>query len=371
MEFGLFHELSVPRPFGPRSEFDVYANALEQTRFADKAGFHSAWCVEHHFLEEYSHASCPEMFLAALAATTENIRLGFGISTCVPEMHHAVRLAERAAFLDVLSNGRAEVGTGRSSTWNELGGFGADVEATKKTWDEYVRALPKMWTQERVRFDGQYFRMPERAVLPKPIQKPHPPLWVAVNAPGTEIDAAERGLGCLTLTVGNIAKNAPRFVTYRKLIKDCEPAGDFVNNKIACVNWMFCHEDGKYAERRMAQLLWSFSSMAAQTVEVSQAYPASNYGALGLLGALRVNPDDEASKPIPDGLCAGTPADLIETIKAWESVGVDEIIFLINSREILPQAEVLASLQLFKDEVMPHFKKSTGITVKTQDVEHA
>lgn len=358
MDFGIFHELSVPRPFGQFTERDVYLNALEQTQFVDRNGFYSVWCVEHHFLEEYSHASCPDMFLAACAATTQKLRLGFGIATCVPEMHHPARLAERAAFLDCLSNGRAEVGTGRSSTWNELGGFGADPTTTKRTWDEYIRLLPRMWMEERVRYNGQFVNFPERAVLPKPIQRPHPPMWVAVTAPGTEVDAAERGLGCLTVSPGNIAKNAPKFAKYREVIKTAEPVGAFVNDRIAAVNWLFCHEDQRYAEQVGAKLLYTFGSMAAQTVELSQAFPASNYGAIGLLGQLRGDPADEGSKPIPDGLCVGTPAVLIETIKQWEAIGVDELVFLVNSREALPQAEVLASLDLFTREVLPHFRRS-------------
>jgi alkanesulfonate monooxygenase SsuD/methylene tetrahydromethanopterin reductase-like flavin-dependent oxidoreductase (luciferase family) len=363
MDFGIFHELSVPRPFSSDVERNVINNALEQTRLADRIGFHSAWIVEHHFLEEYSHSSCPDMFLAAAAVTTETIRLGFGIATCVPEMHHPARLAERAAFLDLLSNGRAEVGTGRSSTWNELGGFGADATTTKRTWDEYVRLLPRMWTEERVRYDGQFVKFPERSVLPKPMQDPHPPMWVAVTAPGTEIDAAERGMGCLVLSPGNIGKNAPRFAAYRERIKTCEPVGGFINNRIAAVNWLFCHQDGDYARSMMAKQLHAFSSMAAQTVEISQAYPSNNYGALGLLGQLRGDPNDDATKPSPDGLCAGTPAELVETIKGWEAAGADEMIFMINSREVIPQAEVLASLDLFSREVMPHFQKA-GIKTK-------
>jgi alkanesulfonate monooxygenase SsuD/methylene tetrahydromethanopterin reductase-like flavin-dependent oxidoreductase (luciferase family) len=369
MEFGIFHELSVPRPFTRDSERVVFNNALEQTRFADKAGFAAVWCVEHHFLEEYSHASCPDMFLAAIAAQTTNIRLGFGIATCVPEMHHAVRLAERAAFLDVLSNGRVEVGTGRSSTWTELGGFRSDITTTKKSWDEYIRALPKMWMEERVRFDGQFVKMPERSVLPKPIQSPHPPMWVAVTAPGTEIDAAERGMGCLALAAGNLEKNAPRFEAYRKRIKTCEPVGAFVNNRVATVNWMYCHEDSNYAKFRMRQLIDSFSSMAAQTIEVSQAFPANNYGATGLLGQFRVDPDDEKAKAVPDGLTAGNPRELIDTIKSWESAGVDQMVLMINSREVIPQDEVMASLALFEREVMPHFKKS-GIKVSAKEAAH-
>lgn len=197
MRFGIFFELSVPRPTGDGAEQRVYDDALEQAVLADQLGFDWVWAVEHHFLESYSHCSAPEVFLTAVAALTNQVRVGHGAVVCVPEMNHPIRVAERAAALDVISHGRLELGTARSSTWTELGGFGVDPDLTKKTWDEFVRVIPKMWTETAFSWDGLSFSMPERNVLPKPVQDPHPPMWVTVTTPGTELDAAERGLGCL------------------------------------------------------------------------------------------------------------------------------------------------------------------------------
>src|SRR5213082_964972 len=205
MKFGIFYELSVPRPWERESERQVYANALEQVRLADELGFDYVWAVEHHFLEEYSHCSAPDLFLTACAMQTKRIRVGHGIVACVPEYQSPIRVAERAAVLDILSGGRVELGTGRSATWTELGGFRANADDTKKTWDEFVRVIPKMWTQERFSWEGRAFSMPERNVLPKPLQQPHPPMWVAVTSPGTELDAGERGLGALGLNFGGFA----------------------------------------------------------------------------------------------------------------------------------------------------------------------
>src|SRR5436190_15374790 len=133
MKFGIFYELSVPRPWERESERKVYMNALEQVRLADELGFDQLWVVEHHFLEEYSHCSAPELFLTACAMQTTRIRLGHGAVVCVPQMNHPIRVAERAAVLDILSGGRLELGTARSSTWTELGGFQVDPDSTKKT----------------------------------------------------------------------------------------------------------------------------------------------------------------------------------------------------------------------------------------------
>ena len=160
MEFGIFIELSVPRPWTAESERDVYANALEQVRLADELGFDYVWAVEHHFLEEYSHSPAPDLFLTACAMQTSRIRVGHGIVACVPQYQSPIRIAERAAVLDILSGGRLELGTGRSATWTELGGFGANPDETKKTWDEFVRVIPKMWMQERFSWNGRVFSMP-------------------------------------------------------------------------------------------------------------------------------------------------------------------------------------------------------------------
>src|SRR4051812_19057470 len=181
MKFGVFYELSVPRPWGPESEHQVYMNALEQVRLADELGFHSVWAVEHHFLEEYAHCSAPELFLTACAMQTKNIRVGHGIVICVPQFNHPIRIAERAAVLDILSGGRLEFGTGGSAARPELGVFGADPDVRKKRWDEFVNTIPQMWMNERLGYEGGFFPLPTRPVLPKPYQKPHPPLWVAVS----------------------------------------------------------------------------------------------------------------------------------------------------------------------------------------------
>ena len=149
-------------------------NALEQVKLADELGFDQVWAVEHHFLEEYSHCPAPELFLTACAMVTQQIRVGHGIIVCVPEFNHPIKIAERTAVLDLLSGGRLEVGTGRSATWTELGGFRANPDNTKKTWDEFVRCLPQMWTQETYGYTGESWSMPPRMIIPKPYQKPHP-----------------------------------------------------------------------------------------------------------------------------------------------------------------------------------------------------
>jgi alkanesulfonate monooxygenase SsuD/methylene tetrahydromethanopterin reductase-like flavin-dependent oxidoreductase (luciferase family) len=365
MKFGIFYELSVPRPWARESEHTVYMNALEQVRLADDLGFDQVWAVEHHFLEEYSHCSAPELFLTACAMQTKRIRVGHGIVVCVPQFNHPVRIAERAAVLDILSGGRLEMGTGRSATWTELGGFMADPDSTKKTWDEFVRVLPKMWTQERFSYQGEAFSMPSRAILPKPYQKPHPPMWVAVTSPGTEIDAAERGLGSLGLTFGGFGEQEKKIAEYRRRIKTCEPVGEIVNEQVNTVNFLLCHEDDETGVKTGKRLQGSFGYLAGQLLSTREAYPSRSYPSLGLLPQLRPEADGPGSVPkVPEGLCIGDPARIIDTVKQWESAGVDRINFLLNAMETVPQQEVLDSMRLFAKEVMPRFAGTGAVAAE-------
>lgn len=243
MKFGIFYEHSVEKPWSRESELRAYHQALEQIELADELGFDQVWEVEHHFLEEYSHSSAPEVFLAAAAARTRRIHIGQGIAVALPQMNHPARIAERAAALDLISNGRLEFGTGRAATWTEVGAFGIDPDHTKEMWDEVIRAIPRMWTEEEFEWNGKYFKMPPRNVLPKPIQDPHPPMWVAVSSPETAVQAAERGIGMLGVTLGTPADYRRLVADYRRIIKHCDPVGKFVNNQVNAASWLYCGED--------------------------------------------------------------------------------------------------------------------------------
>ncbi len=362
MKFGVFFELSVPRPFSPEGERTVIENALEQVRVADELGFETVWAVEHHFLEEYSHCSAPELFLTAAAMQTQRIRVGHGAVVCVPEMNHPIRIAERAAFLDILSGGRLELGTARSSTWTELGGFGANPDDTKKDWDEYVRAIPRMWLEERTSWDGNCFSMPERAVLPKPLQRPHPPMWVTVTSPGTELDAAERGLGALGVAAAGFAEQERRVREYRRRIQICEPVGAVVNDRVATLNYLYCHPDLDQAAATGFRFFGTFSQLNAHLLFTREAYPTSAYQSLANLAPPppKKTLDPSLAARLPEGVCIGDPERVAEACRRWEEVGIDQINFLLNASETVPQDEVLASLRLFAREVMPRFADDPG-----------
>jgi alkanesulfonate monooxygenase SsuD/methylene tetrahydromethanopterin reductase-like flavin-dependent oxidoreductase (luciferase family) len=367
MKFGIFHELSVGKPWRAESESIVYHNALEQVELADELGFDQTWAVEHHFLEEYSHCSAPEAFLAAAAMRTKRIRLCHGVAVVLPPFNHPVRCAERAAVLDIISNGRLEFGTGRSATWTELGGFRCDPDLTKEMWDEAVHAIPKMWTQETFSWQGKYFSMPERPILPKPLQKPHPPMWVAVSSPETAIQAAERGIGCLGVSIGTPKEYEKRVQDYRRTIKTCEPVGEFVNDQVNGVTFLYVDETDAEAEVWGTKLAYNFAYLAAHLVGISSVYPSRAYKTPGLLFSLRSG-DEKApggGGVIREGMAVGSPQTVIKNLKMWQEIGVDRMVFIINTAEQVPQEKVLRSLRLFAEQVMPAFDREAAATNAT------
>jgi alkanesulfonate monooxygenase SsuD/methylene tetrahydromethanopterin reductase-like flavin-dependent oxidoreductase (luciferase family) len=361
MKFGIFHELSVAKPWHDRSEYEVYHNALEQVELADELGFDQAWAVEHHFLEEYSHCSAPEVFLAAAAMRTQRIRLCHGIMLVLPAFNHPVRCAERAAALDIISKGRLEFGTGRSATWTELGGFRCDPDLTKEMWDESVRAIPKMWTQEEFSWEGRFFSMPPRNIIPKPYQKPHPPIWVAVSSPETAIEAAQRGIGCLGVSIGTPSEYRKRVEDYRRIVRSCEPVGEFVNEQVNGVTFLYVAETDQEAQLWGTKLAQTFSHLAAQLVGISSVYPTRAYKTPGLLFAIRRESSAERAPggggAIREGMAIGSPQTVIKNLKMWEEIGVDRMVFIINTAEQIPQEKVLQSMRLFAEHVMPEFDR--------------
>ena len=250
MKFGIFYELQLPRPWEPDDERKLYQNALDQVELADKLGYDYAWEVEHHFLEEYSHSPAPEVFLAAASQRTKNIRLGHGIvqlTTNPPQ-----RVAERIACLDLVSNGRVEMGTGESASITELGGFDRDMETKREVWEDALRCIIPMFKDQGVELDTKWHKMPMRNVLPKPVQKPHPPLWVACSALETIEMAGRRGLGALGFQfLSADAAHAWVHAYYNSFVHHQEKLADYnTNPNIALVSYFMCAETDEEARRR-------------------------------------------------------------------------------------------------------------------------
>ena len=257
MKFGLFYELQLPKPYDaedwdPDAERRIYHEMLEQVELADRVGFDYVFEVEHHFLEEYSHSSAPEMMLAALSQRTRNIRLGHGITLTPPAYNPPARVAERIAALDILSNGRVEFGTGESASHMELAGFGVQRGLKKSMWEEATREITNMMVHTPYKgFEGQYFSMPERNVIPKPLQKPHPPLWVAASRRETTMVAGRLGMGSLGFGFETAEELGERAREYYRLVREeCMPIGHAVNPALAVLNsFMIADTDEEALER--------------------------------------------------------------------------------------------------------------------------
>ena len=250
MEFGIFNGMYVPASMvdehGDAAEHVRLQEELEWVRAADRSGFKYLWATEHHFLEEYSHLSANEAFLGYCAAATERIHIGSGIFNITPPVNHPFRTAEKVAMLDHLSGGRFELGMGRGSSTTEQQGFGIpEPDLTKAMFDEVLPQLVRMWEPGTYpAYDGEFFTVPERNVLPKPLTTPHPPLWVAAGSPPTFAKAAQLGLGVLCFTTGTSDQLAPLIETYKKEIADAEPVGGYVNDNVMVTSSMLCLEDG-------------------------------------------------------------------------------------------------------------------------------
>ncbi len=250
MKFALFYEIPVPRPWGEDSELVAYQNTLEQAIAGDRHGWHAFWTVEHHFLQEYSHCSNPEVLYGAIAARTENIRLGYGVRLMPKPYNHPVRTAESVAVLDLLSKGRVDMGAGRSATRTELEGFGIDPAVTRQMWQEALGHIVGCWTNEEYEFEGEYWQMPRRRVQPKPWQKPHPPLWGATTSDEGHAQVGDLGLGLCSFAVGLPPSEVKRKIdVYRAAVEKCtQPVGAFVHNQAATFTMALCGPDSEKAK---------------------------------------------------------------------------------------------------------------------------
>ncbi len=358
MEFGLFQGGFVHKDLAaknPNAEHDRLMSEVDLCEVGDKHNWKYAWFTEHHFLQEYSHISASETLMAWVLARTQNIHVASGIINITPPVNHPARVAERVAMMDLVSNGRFEFGTGRGSSTTEMGGFGiTDPEITRDMYEEAIREIVRMWRDEPYSFDGKFFSMPERNVLPKPYVKPHPPLWVAAGNPETFERAAKMGIGVICFTGGTPEKMAPLVETYKKHIKDAEPVGEYVNDNIAITTSFMCLEDRDEARNYMAH-----SGNGRQQTLV--------FHYLDTFPKPPFVPDwpTEIPDPTPEAIekgfqsgaaIVGNPDDCAEGIQKWVDIGVDQLI-MGPSGSLYPHELLERTVTLFGDEVIPRFDK--------------
>jgi alkanesulfonate monooxygenase SsuD/methylene tetrahydromethanopterin reductase-like flavin-dependent oxidoreductase (luciferase family) len=355
MQFGIFYEHQLPRPWHDGDEQRLFQEALEQVELADRLGIDFAWEVEHHFLEEYSHSSAPEVFLGACSQRTTRIRLGHGIMLMPPAYNHPAKVAEKIATLDLVSNGRVEFGTGESASRLELEGFGIDPAEKRAMWLEATEQVANMLAMDPYPgYQGRYVTMPCRNVVPKPVQRPHPPMWLACSSRETITLAARLGLGALTFAFVDPAE-ARLWVDdyYRTLERECVPIGHTVNPNIAMVTGFSCHPDAAEAKRRGLDGFRFFGFALGHYYIFGEHRP-------GRTDVWRAFEEIRAAMP-DDGLARGigTPDELRRHLDGFAAAGVDQTVFIQQGGKNRHE-HICASLELFAAEVLPAFREREG-----------
>jgi alkanesulfonate monooxygenase SsuD/methylene tetrahydromethanopterin reductase-like flavin-dependent oxidoreductase (luciferase family) len=372
VRFGIFYEHQLPRPWEPDSEHQLLKNALEQVELGDRVGIDYVWEVEHHFLEEYSHSSAPEVFLAACSQRTRRIRLGHGIVQLPLNFNHTARVAERIATLDLVSDGRVDFGTGEASSEAELGGFLIDRTTKRAQWTEALDAVTRMFVEEPFAgYDGEFLKMPPRNVVPKPLQKPHPPLWVACSRRDTIHMAATKGVGALSFSFVEPA-DARAFVDdyYATIQSDeCVAGGFAVNPTVAVVTQMMCHPDESTAIERGLDGGHFFGYSLGHYYVYGQHVPGRTnvwdefQERRSLFGFDRRIAAQEGleltAKLMEQGVgsmrgAIGTPDQIRRFLRAYADAGVDQVIFVSQAGRNQHE-HICESLELFAKDVMPEF----------------
>ncbi len=355
MKFGIFYEHQIPRPWGEGAELKLFQDALSQVELADSLGIDYAWEVEHHFLEEYSHSSAPEVFLAAASQRTKRIRLGHGIKLMPPNYNHPARIAEEIATLDLVSNGRVEWGTGESASRAELEGFNINPAERRAMWRETTEQVANMLAMDPYPgFEGKFFSMPVRNVVPKPVQKPHPPLWVACSNRDTIHLAAQLGIGALTFAFVDPAE-AKKWVDdyYETFKRECVPIGHAVNPNVAMVTSFSCHPDAAEAARRGLDGFRFFQFALGHHYNFGEHKP----GRTNIWNKYIAVRDALGTEVMGGGTGGiGTPESMRAHLREFAAAGVDQTVFIQqggNNRH----EDICDSLNLFASDVMPEFKE--------------
>jgi alkanesulfonate monooxygenase SsuD/methylene tetrahydromethanopterin reductase-like flavin-dependent oxidoreductase (luciferase family) len=375
MKFDLLYELQMPKPHDERSEYRCYHEALAQIELADRLGFDTVWEVEHHFLTEFAHSSAPEVFLSAVAQRTKRIRIGHGVVLLPHRFNHPIRVAERVAALDILSDGRVEFGTGRSSQF-EQAGFEVDTDTSREAWQESLEMIPRMWTEDPFEYQGRFVSVPPRSILPKPLQKPHPPIWMAATSPQSWEIAGRNGIGILGLTIFvSVPQLEDRVRAYRAALREAKPVGRFVNDRVGAFTIVHVAETKEEAIRNggadaaINYLLYAFRVLGG-FADPSGRGMQRDYADL----EIKSTPyRDLIAKEYPiilkmqQGTCTFEDLDqedmvivgdvdhCLRKVERYKKAGLDHFICLMQADRI-PHEKVKRSIELFAEKIIPRFR---------------
>lgn len=334
-------------PLLERSEAQAYAAALEEIALADRLGFHGVWLVEHHLMSGYSHLSKPDLVLAALAERTSRLRLGLGV---VPlPYHHPLHVAERVGTLDLLSGGRLEVGIGRGFSPREYAAFGVEPAKSRELVEESHAILRAAAGATPIVHHGRNFDLDGVTVLPRPLQRPYPPLWTAAVSPETFEWAAREGLGVLAGPFKPWPMIAADVRRYRDAWRHNEAP------RVGMTVGMLCLRDGERARALAGPALrWSYGELLRVTAPVLERLVPSyqhfrelgRFRKLFALGArLRV-------LELAGLVIVGTPEHCLERMERLRAAGVTHLLCSIGAGAV-PTEVVRESLQCIASDVLP------------------
>ena len=376
MKLDVLYEIDVPKPWakphpwGQReAEQKAYRDALEQITLADQMGFQTVWCVEHHFREGRSHSPASEVVLGALSQRTEQIRLGFGVVLMPFGFIHPARVAEKVATVDVLSGGRVEWGTGRSTPMEQTA-FGVDREKSRDHWKEAIEIVVGMWENEYFEYHSPSFDFPRRMVTPKPVQDPHPPAWMAATSQGSSAVAGKLGLGLLSFAIMQpLSKMAEHIRDYRAAVADPKPVTRVVNNRVAAYTLVHCADSFAQCEENgiWDSVWWWYKNLAEFTLqwefphfsqeEKDQIFPLLRKHATGDL--------DPKTFHEADMIIVGDPDQCLEKMIKYAELGVDQLI-CYSQFGYLPHESIMRSIELCGTKLIPELeRRDIQVEVKT------
>ncbi|RJS19744.1 LLM class flavin-dependent oxidoreductase [Corallococcus sp. H22C18031201] len=356
MKFSLFFEMQIADPTR-QTEAQLFRDSVEQAVLADTLGYDGIWVVEHHGLREYSHSSAPEVFLAYVAARTQRIRLGHGVTLTPQRYNHPLRIAERIATLDILSGGRVNWGSGKSSSLVEQMAFEVSIPQLHEQWLEALEMIPRMWQSDVFEFKGKYYKIPPTQVIPKPVQQPHPPMFAACSKPESAAAVGALGLGALNFAVGSDQYLAEKVRAYREAVGRAKPTGWQKNNHFACSPpTLVLDDDRKSCEYGLRGARFFGESMFQ--------YYLSGTRPIGRLAIPRdFLPEDDLREAMayrnqpgsPAGYIIGAPEHARESVRRFADAGIDELLMVMQLGTV-PHELVMESLRTFAEKVIPHFR---------------
>lgn len=343
MRFGFFDQLPCD---DTQSEQQRFQDILAQIEVGDRVGFDAVWLGELHFGRRSSISASPLMILAAAAQRTQRIRLGTAV-TLLP-LHNPIKIAEEAATADVLSGGRLELGVGRGTAPIHYLGYNVPQEESRERFEEALEVMLKAWTQESFSYQGRYYQTQELSVVPKPLQKPHPPIRLAANSPDTFTIAGRLGTPIFASPLINPPDKLREYLGVHR-----DALGSEVRQDVALMFPIHVSDSRQQARQECEASLMHFFKAAGERLKPLSTAPVKSFEAFQqVLERLeRVNYDGVDRRM---GVF-GDPAHCIERIKALrEEFQMDEFIGYFNQGGLIEPATVRRSMELFATEVMPH-----------------